>query len=412
MYLPSWSRFTIPPRGEVVPLQQSLGDLIAAEIAFLERQRRNIRASELDEKRRQRNPSAPPVVAEPLTEDEESEESDSEYTLPRGQPADYSPPKAYYLRPRPPRPPLADLTPIPEIVNGAHLDSLGFERVELADIPRIFVDPEDRIAGVFIGPPVQRGRWENTIIEATNTMRIARAHLDRARLPGDSIRSGIEYDINLKRPRRIDRAHNLGNMVVLASLRYSSAIQDITSFQNAMFRDAAPRAWSENREVIDAVVLNDSGLHLPMDMTNEGPYQPTAFSALEYRFSVSDSSPRRDTQDHSASFRAVTAIGDYGPTQGEVVLWTHRKIVTFPPGSTFLLSACLVRYSFTEVEQPGRQMIVTQSCAAGLHEYVANNFDGEAYRRQRFSREERRAMASEAVEVFSTVREYDRRAQT
>jgi hypothetical protein len=102
---------------------------------------------------------------------------------------------------------------------------------------------------MFIGPPTERTLWENTIIEANNIMRIASAHLDRAKLEGDSIRSGIEYDAVLKvsailraaerrklilrqRPRSIDRRHNLSNMVVLAALRYSPTIQEITSFQN------------------------------------------------------------------------------------------------------------------------------------------------------------------------------------
>ncbi|KAJ7622773.1 hypothetical protein DFH06DRAFT_1340645 [Mycena polygramma] len=407
MYLPSWSKYTIPTRGKLVPVQQSLADLLGADLAFLERQRRNIRAGELELARRQQNPSAPPIIPEPLTEDEESDESDREYTLPGGQPVDICPPQEYYLRPRPPRAPLADLTPIPEVVNGAHLDLLGFERIELCDIPRLFVDPDDRVGTIFIGPPLQRARWEYRIIEASNVMRIARAHLDRATLPGDNIRSGIEYDTNLKRPRRIDRAHNLSNMVVLASLRYSPAIQEITSFQNAMFRDAAPRAWAENREIIDAVVLNDCTLHLPMNLSDHpGGYQPTAFSEVEYRFSLPDSSPRREERDHSASFRAVTAIGNYHPSEGQLILWTHRKVVTFPPGSTFLLPGSLVRYSFTEVERPGWQMVVTQSCGAGLHDYVANNFDGTAGERQ-FSRSARREMAEAAVSLYSTVGEYD-----
>ncbi|KAJ6477914.1 hypothetical protein C8R47DRAFT_1219816 [Mycena vitilis] len=409
MYQPAWSKYTVPRRGALVPLQQSLADLLTAELVFLERQRRNVLAAKMDEERRRLNPSALPLVPQPLTEDEDSDETDTEYTLPRGQPVAY-PRAQYVLRSRPPRAPLADLTPIPEVVSGAHLDSLGFERIHLDDLPTIFVDLEDRVAGIRIASPCQSARWENTINNASNAMRIASAHLDRAKLPGDSIRSGIAYDDELHasvRPRRIDRMHTLGNMVVLASLRYSPAIQDITSFQNAMFRDVAPRAWSDHREVIDEVVLNDCQLHLPMHLTDQGPYQPTAFSEIEYRFSTPDSSPRRDTKDHSASFRAITAVGSYHSTQGELILWTHRKIVTFTAGITFLLPASLVRYSFTEVEKPGWQMLITQSCSAGLHGFVADNFDSRSRQSGMSSRKERGEQASAGVALYSTVYEYD-----
>ncbi|KAJ7848686.1 hypothetical protein B0H13DRAFT_1574532, partial [Mycena leptocephala] len=168
--------------------------------------------------------------------------------------------------------------------------------------------------------------------------------------------------------------HNLSNMVVLAALRYSPAIQEITSFQNALLRAIAPRLWEDTSRVIDAVVGNDSSLHLPMDPTNDGPYQPTAFSELEYRFSIPDSVPRRDTDDHPSSFRALTAVRHYDSGQGDLVLWRERTVVEFPPGSTFLFPAGLVHYSFSAVEKPGRQMLISQSCSAGLHGYVENGF--------------------------------------
>lgn len=52
----------------------------------------------------------------------------------------------------------------------------------------------NRIGAIFIGPPVQRSRWSKTIVEAANIMRVASAHLDRARIDDDTIRSGIVYD--------------------------------------------------------------------------------------------------------------------------------------------------------------------------------------------------------------------------
>jgi hypothetical protein len=150
-----------------------------------------------------------------------------------------------------------------------------------------------------------------------------------------------------------------------------------------------------------------------MDPTNDGPYQPTAFSELEYRFSIPDSVPRRDTDDHPSSFRALTAVGHYDSGQGDLVLWRERTVVEFPPGSTFLFPAGLVHYSFSAVEKPGRQMLISQSCSAGLHGYVENGFD-DRFRSvgKTSSSMERRHIAKGAIELYSKIAEYDAAAET
>ncbi|KAJ7429222.1 hypothetical protein B0H11DRAFT_2266547 [Mycena galericulata] len=417
-HVPASSTYTIPRRGQVVPLQQSFVDLLIAEFALLDRQRRNILAG--DPKlivREGRNWSADTghlvIVHGPVNEDESSaSESDSEYSLPHSS-YDLSY-REYHFRPRPPRIPLADITPVPNVFTGEFMvDRLGFRRVEWEE-PRVLADLEDRIGGVFVGPPHQRSIWEQTIREANNIMRNARSHLDFSNLEeADYVRSGITYDRVLKRPRRIDRRYNLNNIVVLAALRNSKAIQDITSFQNAILEGVAPRLWHASREVIDAVVAHDCELHVPFDLGNgHGPYQPTAFSEVEYRFNIADSAPRRDLGDHPPAWRVVTAVGQYPYTEGALILWTHRVVVNFPPGSSFLFPAGLVRYSFAAVEKPGWQMIISQSCSAGLHSYVANNFDDLYARERKFptraaEKADRVSRARAAIELYPTVVEWD-----
>ncbi|KAJ7675664.1 hypothetical protein DFH06DRAFT_1317826 [Mycena polygramma] len=363
MYSPAWSNYRIPNRREIVRLERSFADILAGEYAVLERRRRNILAGELEKALRQQDGSTPTVEITPLTEDEESDEGDTDYILPHG--GIDLPVKEYRLRPRLSRVPLADITPAQDIVTGQYLVSaLGFRRVEWNG-PGLFVDSQGRIGAVFLGPPVQSDRWATWISSANNAMRIASAHLNRARLSGDTIRSGFAYDPVLQRPRQIDRAYDLTNIVVLAALRYSPAIQEITSFQNAMLRDVAPRLWEHFRDVVDSVLLNDTSLHAPMHQTDFGPHQPTAFSEIEYHFSMTEG-PRREPGDHPSAFRAITSLGKYDATEGELVLWNERTILAFPPGSTFLFAERLVRYSFTEVRKPGWQMLISQSCGAGL----------------------------------------------
>ncbi|KAJ7439192.1 hypothetical protein B0H11DRAFT_2254126 [Mycena galericulata] len=241
--VPAWSTYTLPRRGNVVLLQLSFADVLAGRYALLDHQRRQKRLE-----------SGQQLTGADADSSSDSE-SDREYTLPGGQGEYAAEAREYHLRPRPLRIPLADITPIPEVVTAADLDSLGYAHLP-AISPRIFVDLDDRVNAVFLGPPVERAAWESTIRSANKSMKIASAHLDRARLDVDGIRSGITYDAVLKRPRSVERSenHNLHNMVVLAALRYSAAIQDITSFQNAAFQMVAPEAWRDAREAIDAVV--------------------------------------------------------------------------------------------------------------------------------------------------------------
>ncbi|KAJ7511251.1 hypothetical protein B0H11DRAFT_2215090 [Mycena galericulata] len=416
-YVPASSTYTIPRRGNVVPLQQSFVDLLVAEFSVIDRQRRILAGEVRPILREGRNWLADTghlvIVEGPINEDESSaSESDSEYTLPHSS-YDLSY-REYHFRPRPARIPLADITPVPDVFTAEFVvDRLGFRRVEWEE-PRVLADEEERIGGIFIGPPHQRSNWELTIREANTIMKIAKAHLDFANLEEpDYIRSGIAYDKVLKRPRRIDRRYNLNNIVVLAALRNSRAIQDITSFQNAILEGVAPRLWSDNQRVIDAVVTHDCELRVPFDLGNgHGQYQPTAFSEVEYRFDIPDSTPRRDMGDHPPAFRAITAVGQYPYTEGALILWTHRVVVNFPPGSTFIFPAALVRYSFAAVEKPGWQMLISQSCSAGLHGYVGNHFDDLYARERKFpsraaEKADRLSRAQAAVSKYPTVNEWD-----
>ncbi|KAJ7430101.1 hypothetical protein B0H11DRAFT_1943740 [Mycena galericulata] len=334
-WVPAWSMYTLPHRGKLVLLQLSFAEILAGQYRLLDHQRRQRRLDSGDQ------------LTGADGESSSESESDRDYTLPGGGSPDYSAgPHEYHLRPRPPHVPLADITPIPEIVTAVDLDKLG---------PRIFVDLDDRVGAVFLGPPVKRTAWEHTIRSANKSMRVASAHLDRARLATDGIRSGITYDTALKRPRSIERAenHNLTNMVVLAALRYSHAIQDITSFQNAQ------------------------------------------------RLAT--------TRRHSVPSQA---LGNYPYHEGKLVLWQHRKIIDFPPGSTFLFPAGFVSYSFTAVETPSWQMLITQSCSAGLHGFVRNGFDDRYapdpwFPTRAAQKANQMSRAKKAAALYPTVAEFD-----
>ncbi|KAJ7173528.1 hypothetical protein C8R46DRAFT_1215457 [Mycena filopes] len=395
MISPPWSQYTVRRRVDIVHLQQSYVNILEAELTFRQRQRRN---QALEDRRLDELDGVFLTSHYDIPDDSGSEdESDTDYTLPGGGPINTAV-RGYVLRPRI-RPPLADITPIPPVFTAESIEALGFRTVR-CDETCLLADLEDRIGGFFFGPPCEHARWMDNIRLAGRAMYEASADLNCARLDGDSIRSGIEYDPVLQRPRKIDRAQDMDNIMVVACLRCSTAVQKITSYQNALMHEVAPRLWADAEGVIQEILANDSSLHAPMQLSNFGPHQPSAFSEVEYRFST-DSVPSTDTGGHPPGFRAITAIGDYDASEGKLILWGERTIVEFPAGSTFLFAGDLVRYSFTKVEK-GRQMLITQACGAGLHGFE------DRYRTEPWlSKAERKEVSVEEIAFWPTVEEYN-----
>ncbi|KAJ7913298.1 hypothetical protein B0H13DRAFT_1557393, partial [Mycena leptocephala] len=141
-----------------------------------------------------------------------------------------------------------------------------------------------------------------------------------------------------------------------------------------MLRKIAPRAWTTANTMIDTLLAHDPRLHLPFHFPNaNGPPQPTAFSRVDYQFSTKGF-VHREGPAYIPSMSALTSLGHYDPTmEGELILWTEKKVINFPVGTTFLMPKWLP-YSFTSVESPRSQMILSQTCENALCEYVANRF--------------------------------------
>lgn len=122
--LPINLTYDLPRRGKIVPLAHSYVDLINGAYALLDRQHVN---SAPDEKKM-------------LTETSDSE-SDREYTLPHGQSSYKGGFSEFQPRPRPPRVPLADITPKPQVFDSTHLvDSLGFQRVHWDEYDQTYLE--------------------------------------------------------------------------------------------------------------------------------------------------------------------------------------------------------------------------------------------------------------------------------
>lgn len=133
--------------------------------------------------------------------------------------------------------------------------------------------------------------------------------------------------------------------------------------------------WTSAKEIIETVMQHDSRLRLPFDMPNSHTArEPTAFSRIDYCFAT-DGTPRRQGSSYVPGMSALTALGNYDATEGEIILWAEKAVINFPPGATMLLPRWMP-YSFTAVESPGYQLILSQTCEHGLSEFIANDFSG------------------------------------
>ncbi|KAJ7115649.1 hypothetical protein C8R43DRAFT_1138104 [Mycena crocata] len=279
---------------------------------------------------------------------------------------------------------------MPDVFTPAHLRSLNFRFIKWNDLPGALVDFRDRIGAFYVGMPEQRLTWERGVIDAAESMQSARWHLDTARLDRDAVSFGIGYpERRFERPENTPK-HGLNNAVVLASLRNCPGLQMITSFQNgqrspahcksswanlpllAAYRTVAPLAWESARQIIDAVLENDPNLRMPLDLTNFGNPQPTAFSEVEYSFSTNLGTPRYE-RDYIPGCRALTTLGNYDD-DGGLICWRDKMVIQMPSGSTILFPAGCMPYSFTAVDDTEWRMTVTQSLGHSLHQYRANAF--------------------------------------
>ncbi|KAJ7744428.1 hypothetical protein DFH07DRAFT_684275, partial [Mycena maculata] len=75
----------------------------------------------------------------------------------------------------------------------------------------------------------------------------------------------------------------------------------------------------------------------------------------------------------AGSWMVLTALGVYGPTHGgHIILWDLRLVVSFPAGSSILIPAGLIRYSFVKVREGERRYSLLQWAGAGITHWFDN----------------------------------------
>ncbi|KAJ7678868.1 hypothetical protein DFH06DRAFT_1120680 [Mycena polygramma] len=398
-FVPPWSTFTLPRRGRICEIDVDVADALAVEYRMGRRARNaatvaardpdstishHITINEDSEAEDSGDSSSDSSVSSSSDSIMDTDSEGSDYSSDTALPSSDPPP---ILRPRPSSTPFVDVdvSPFPDSFTASHLvglGSLGFKRVQWREQPGALVDLRDRIGAMYIGRPTQASAWENAIIWGGQDMLAAQENISQCLgFTFDKLSAGVKcggpggnrpQNIGAQRPVSIEH-------LARASLRNSPHIQTITSFQNetlAALRKIAPNAWASSKRMLQRLLEHDSSLRLPFDFAAaHGPPQPTAFSRVDYRFTV-DGFLRQEDASYTPGFTTLTALGNYHHDEGELVLWRQKKVVNFPVGSTFLIPKWMP-YSFTAVESPGYQMILSQTCENALSEYVANDFSTE-----------------------------------
>jgi len=115
----------------------------------------------------------------------------------------------------------------------------------------------------------------------------------------------------------------------------------------------------------------------------------------------------------TGTWSILTALGTYAPFRGgHAIFWDLGLVVTFPPGSSILIPAGLVRYSFVKVREHERRYSLLQWAGAGITRWFRNGhrFDLEfaihSSSEEHSAREERRRQAhAEAGDAFPQQRD-------
>ncbi|KAF8068964.1 hypothetical protein FPV67DRAFT_1414865, partial [Lyophyllum atratum] len=71
---------------------------------------------------------------------------------------------------------------------------------------------------------------------------------------------------------------------------------------------------------------------------------------------------------------AITALGNFNPRTGGLILYGLRVVIDFPPGATILIPSGSVEHGNCPIAPDETRMSFTQYAAGGLFRYVAYNF--------------------------------------
>ncbi|KAJ7205081.1 hypothetical protein C8J57DRAFT_1100441, partial [Mycena rebaudengoi] len=111
-------------------------------------------------------------------------------------------------------------------------------------------------------------------------------------------------------------------------------------FNADLYRQFAPILAAHSATKLN--MLRERNLH--------PPFKHSLFTTAEWSFGDAASPPRKHNLDLFYTFCAITAIGDYPASRGQVIIWKEGSVIPFVPGTTILFPAGCQNYSFAAVD--------------------------------------------------------------
>lgn len=157
-------------------------------------------------------------------------------------------------------------------------------------------------------------------------------------------------------------------------LRHPSFLR-IAGFASSAFHTWAPKLHTHYAQHLNSLLKDHPNLRRN--------FSNSVWSATAFNFGPRTYTKKhRDAANLPYGWCAITALGDFDPTNGgHLVLWDLGLIIEFPAGSTILLPSAAIAHSNTPIQPGERRCSFTQFTAGGLFRWAAhgNQKDSEYF---------------------------------
>ncbi|PPR08060.1 hypothetical protein CVT24_010958 [Panaeolus cyanescens] len=181
-----------------------------------------------------------------------------------------------------------------------------------------------------------------------------------------ALRCGVSHGGGQVRPSNLH--NNKSNQKLLDELNRSRPFERMAGFATSAFATWAPDLYAYYVKYAQKLYSKYPKLKRPFSMS--------AYSAVTYNTGPwVECFPHVDIANLPFGWCAVTALGDYDPTQGgHLVLWNLGLVIEFPPGSLILFPSATIVHSNTSIQQHERRYSFTHYTAGGLFGWVDQGF--------------------------------------
>ncbi|KAF8068013.1 hypothetical protein FPV67DRAFT_1449584 [Lyophyllum atratum] len=178
---------------------------------------------------------------------------------------------------------------------------------------------------------------------------------------GVSHGTGTLQPVNIKHDKSEERRR-------VQRLRGDANVRRIAGFQSSAFATFAPKLYRFYATKLQALF-------------NHCPWLCHTFANSIFPACTFNCGPQTCTWRHvdyanlPYGLCAITALGNFDPrTGGQLVLYSLKVVIDFPPGSTVLIPSGSVEHGNCPIAPHETRMSFTQYAAGGLFRYVAYNF--------------------------------------